>query len=101
MRVELCRVAGIPTDATKTVDFFGREVLVYQNNGRPKAVLNVCMHLGGPMIRQGDRLVCAWHGAEFACDDGRCLKGPAREDVRLITLPTRVVDGVLTYIYGE
>ncbi|HSC08298.1 MAG TPA: Rieske (2Fe-2S) protein [Steroidobacteraceae bacterium] len=101
MRVPLCRVAEIPTDAVKPVDFLGREVLVYQDNGRPKAVLNICMHLGGPLSRQGDRLVCAWHGAEFASHDGRCLKGPARQDARLITLPTRVEDGVLTYIYGE
>lgn len=91
----------IPLDGAKTVDFFGREVLVFQVDGRPKAVLNVCLHLGGPMTRQGDRLVCGWHGAEFACADGRCLQGPARPDSRLITLPTRVEDGVLTYVYGE
>lgn len=101
MRVALCPVEEIPTDAVKTVEFFGREVLVYQDKGRPKAVLNVCMHLGGPMTRREDRLVCAWHGAEFACKDGRCLKGPARQDARLITLPTRIEGGVLTYVYGE
>lgn len=101
MKVALCRVAEISADGIKTVDFFGREVLVYEDSGRPKAVLNLCMHLGGPMTRQGDRLVCTWHGAEFGCSDGRCLKGPVRQDARLITLPTRVEDGVLTYVYGE
>jgi nitrite reductase/ring-hydroxylating ferredoxin subunit len=101
MKVPLCPVEEIPVDGAKTVDFLGREALVFQVDGRPKAVLNVCLHLGGPMTRQGDRLLCAWHGAEFASGDGRCLKGPARPDSRLITLPTRVEDGVLSYVYGE
>lgn len=69
--------------------------------GKPKAVLNMCMHLGGPMQRESNRLVCQWHGAEFDCQQGKALKGPARPDSRLISLPTRVEDGVLTYVYGE
>ena len=101
MKVRLCKLDEIPSEGSKAVDFFGREVLVLRVDGQPKAVLNVCMHLGGPMTRQGDRLVCAWHAAEFACGDGACLKGPARSDSRLITLPTREEDGSLNYVYGE
>ncbi len=29
------------------------------------------------------------------------MKGPARQDARLMVLPTRVEDDVLTYVYGE
>lgn len=101
MRVPLCRIDEIPKDGVKTVDFFGREVLVFHSDGKPKAVLNICMHLGGPMQRNGDKLTCAWHGAEFSCNDGTCLKGPAKADARLIILPIRVEDGTLTYVYGE
>jgi nitrite reductase/ring-hydroxylating ferredoxin subunit len=101
MKVGLCKVAEIPEEGTTTVNFFGREVLVFKVDGRPTAVLNVCMHLGGPMSIQGGRLVCAWHGAAFATRDGHCLQGPAPSDSRLIRLPTRVEDGVLTYVYGE
>lgn len=101
MKVPLCKVGEIPEGGTRTVNFFGREVLVLKAEGKPKAILNICMHLGGPMKREGDKLVCEWHGAEFDCGQGRCLKGPARPDSRLIILPTRVEDGVLTYVYGE
>lgn len=101
MKVPLCRVDEIPADGTKTVDFFGREVLVMNVEGKPKAIMNVCMHLGGPLERDGDTLVCPWHGAAFSCTDGRRLVGPARADARLMTLPTRVEEGVLTYVYGE
>jgi len=53
------------------------------------------------MTRKNDTLVCAWHGAEFDCAKGVCLKGPARPDSELIVLPTRVEQGILTYVYGE
>lgn len=101
MKTALCRVDEIPAGEVKAVDFFGREVLVLRAEGELRAILNTGMHLGGPMARQGDRLVCAWHGAEFAGADRRCLKGPARPDARLINLPIRIEDGVVTYVYGE
>lgn len=56
MKVPLCRLEDIPEEGTMTVDFFGREVLILKVEGKPKAVLNICMHLGGPMKREGDRL---------------------------------------------
>ncbi len=101
MKVPLCRVEDIPAEGAKVLDFFSRPLLALMVDGAPKAVLNICMHLGGPMSRQGDRLICDWHGAEFACHDGRRLAGPARQGTRLIFLPTRIEDGTLLYEYGE
>ena len=101
MKYPLCSVAEIPAEGAKEVDFFGRSVLVYLVEGQPRDVANVCLHLGGPLHCEGDRFVCAWHGAEYAPTDGRRLSGPVRPDARLMRLPTRVEDGVLTYVYGE
>jgi nitrite reductase/ring-hydroxylating ferredoxin subunit len=101
MKVALCRVEEIPDDGTVSVDFFGREVLALKVDGTPKAIMNACMHIGGPLSRNGDTFVCGWHGAEFDCHDGHRLKGPARAESRLMFIPTRVEDGVLTYVYGE
>lgn len=101
MKVPLCDVANLDTNETQTVDFLGREVLIYEADGKPKAVLNYCMHLGGPMRRENGKLVCDWHQAEFDCRTGKRLKGPARPDTRLIVLPTRVENGTLHYEYGD
>lgn len=101
MKVPLCKLEDIPEEGTMTVDFFGREVLIFKVEGMPKAVLNICMHLGGPMNREGDKLVCQWHGAEFGCARGNRLKGPAAPDSKLIFLPTRIEEGKLTYVYGD
>jgi nitrite reductase/ring-hydroxylating ferredoxin subunit len=97
----LIRVDEIPDDGAVSVEFFGREVFVRKVEGRPKAFVNVCLHLGGQLQLQRDRFVCTWHGAEFDARTGKNLAGPAPSDSRLMTLPTREEDGVLTYVYGE
>jgi nitrite reductase/ring-hydroxylating ferredoxin subunit len=101
MKVPLIRVDDIPNEGATHVDFFGRDVLVFKADGTPKAIMNTCLHLGGPLRREQGCLVCEWHGAAFDARDGRRVKGPARQETRLLTLPTRVEDGVLTYVYGE
>jgi nitrite reductase/ring-hydroxylating ferredoxin subunit len=101
MKVALCRVDEIPEDGTKRIDFFGRDALVVKIDGRPRVVLNVCMHLGGPMKLEADRWVCEWHGAEFDSRTGACLKGPAARSSRLIILPTRIDGETLFYEFGE
>jgi nitrite reductase/ring-hydroxylating ferredoxin subunit len=101
MEHPLLAVDEIPDDGATTVDFFGREVLVYKVDGAPRASANVCPHLGGPLERCGSRFTCAWHGATFAVADGNRVSGPARAGSGLMHLPTRVVDGVLTYVWKD
>ncbi len=99
MRVPLTPVADIPDEGAVTVDFFGREAFVLNVDGRPRAVMNVCMHLGGPLELQGDRFVCGWHQAEYD-RGGRRVSGPGGAASRLMLLPTQVEDGTLYYVYG-
>ncbi|HEV3402575.1 MAG TPA: Rieske 2Fe-2S domain-containing protein [Acidimicrobiales bacterium] len=99
MKVALTEVARIPEEGAVTVDFFGREAFVLNLEGGPRAVMNVCMHLGGPLELRGDRFVCGWHQAEYDLG-GRRRSGPANADSHLMFLPTRVEDGTLYYVYG-
>ncbi|MCB0111548.1 MAG: Rieske 2Fe-2S domain-containing protein [Caldilineaceae bacterium] len=101
MKVELCKLDEIPANGSKVVPFFGRELHVYWQNGKPRAVANVCMHFGGPLECQEDKFVCLWHNAAFAMDDGRRLSGPAPANSRLMFLSTVVEDGALHYVWGE
>jgi nitrite reductase/ring-hydroxylating ferredoxin subunit len=101
MREPLIRVSDIPQDGTVTADLLGREVLVMLQNGKPRAYLNVCMHHGGPLTLEDDTFTCDWHGSTFDVRTGRALSGPVRPDARLIILPTRVQNDVLTYVYEE
>lgn len=101
MEQPLIAVENIPEQGSVTVEFFGREVLVYNVDGRLCASANVCTHLGGPLERCNGTFVCAWHGATFDVVTGTRLSGPAAAGSRLMTLPTRVVDGVLTYVWPD
>lgn len=88
----------IPQTGTARADFFGRNVLVTRVDGRPRVYLDNCPHFGGPLELHGDTFVCGWHHAAFGLD-GHCRRGPARSDSRLVVLPTRVIDGVVTFVY--
>jgi nitrite reductase/ring-hydroxylating ferredoxin subunit len=101
MRHPLIALVDIPADEAVTVDFFGREVLVYRVNGAPRASANVCPHLGGPLEHCGDEFRCTWHNATFDLGSGSRRSGPARNGSALMHLPTRVIDGVLTYVWAE
>lgn len=101
MKLSLLPLDQIPAAGARKIDFFGREVLVYFFEGRPRAVMSTCMHLGGPLELKDGEFVCGWHGARFACADGACLRGPAPAESKLMFLPTREEDGALVYVYGE
>ena len=101
MKYALCPIDQIPTDGTKLIPFFGREVHVYNVDGAPKAVMSICTHFGGQLECKDGKFVCQWHNAEFAMEDGRRLAAPAPSNSKLMFLSTRVEDGVLHYIWGE
>lgn len=71
-------------------------------NDKVHAFLNRCGHIavtldfqpGNFFSEEGDTLVCATHGANYAPDTGKCLGGPCF-GVGLEPLNTRVEDGKL------
>lgn len=49
-------------------------------SGEVCALANVCTHLGGPLAegtRDGDSVICPWHGSRFDLRTGAVLEGPA------------------------
>ncbi|HEX2668345.1 MAG TPA: Rieske 2Fe-2S domain-containing protein [Gammaproteobacteria bacterium] len=101
MKARLLAIDEIPPEGARKIEFFGRPALVYFHEGQPRAVMDACMHLGGPLELKDGEFVCGWHGARFSCADGACKHGPARPETRLMFLPTRVEQGALYYVYGE
>ena len=101
MREPLLAVSDIPETGSVSADLLCREVLITMVNGKPRAYINVCQHHGGPLILEGDRFTCEWHGSQFDARTGHALSGPVRPDARLIMLPTRVEEGTLVYVYDD
>lgn len=67
-------------DALKARWLLGRSVLLYRtSSGEVAALDNRCPHRSFPLsagYREGDNVVCAYHGMEFG-PDGKCHKVPA------------------------
>jgi nitrite reductase/ring-hydroxylating ferredoxin subunit len=100
MKEALSNINEIPDQGSKLVDFFGRQVHVYKVDGKPKAVMNTCLHFGGPLEFKDCTFICQWHGAEFNAE-GERSKGPAPSNSRLMFLSTRVENDILYYVWGE
>ncbi|MFB6131724.1 MAG: Rieske (2Fe-2S) protein [Salinigranum sp.] len=96
------------------VQLRGRDIGVFKLDGEYYAYTSWCAHQGGPAcegriegtmeasidpetravekryVREGEILLCPWHGWEFDVRTGQALP---REDVKLPSCPVRVEDG--------
>ena len=71
----------------------GREVALFNVEGKIYGLDNACPHMGGP-LGEGEiedcSVICPWHGWQFDIKSGACLNMPG-EDVAII--PIEVHDG--------
>jgi nitrite reductase/ring-hydroxylating ferredoxin subunit len=103
MKSELCKVADIPSDGAKPIDFFGRAALVSQHKGTPIATVAICPHLSGPLEWRDGMLICPWHGAQFDPATGTCKHWPkeGEHSNHVMQLPVRIEGDALFYVWGE
>jgi nitrite reductase/ring-hydroxylating ferredoxin subunit len=100
MQHELCKIADVPQSGSKVVPFFGREVHVYRDDDRIRAIANVCLHFGGPLECRDGRFVCPWHNASFDMTSGDRIDGPATQGSKLMFLSTKAEGDALYYVWG-
>ena len=60
----------------------------------PHAGLPLAQELDRYLTRDGELILCSWHGALFQPDTGQCLGGPAAGS-RLTPWPVEVSDGIV------
>ncbi len=101
----LCRVEDIPNGGSRGFPAVRAGVpglFAVRRRGKIYVYVNRCPHLGIPLdwardrflTAGGARIICATHGAEFAIEDGVCLRGPCL-GAGLEPVMMRVEDGVL------
>lgn len=97
----VARVSELPPGHRKIVTVDGRSIGVFNVDGRFYALRNACPHQGAPLCqgslggtaaasrpgeyiweREGEILVCPWHGWEFDVTTGRSIVNPHRIRVR-------------------
>jgi len=73
--VKVAKKSEIPTDTGYRVEVNGREVALFQVDGKVYAIHAVCPHQGGPLDEgglEGNTVMCPWHGWQFDVTNGVC-----------------------------
>jgi len=86
----------------KRVEFEGKGVLLYRNQGEVMAIGSVCSHAGGPLEEgkfEGSCVQCPWHDSVFDMRDGSIVHGPATS--KQPSFETRVVNGQIEIRFTE
>ncbi len=109
-------MAAWPEGAHRIVTIDGVQIGVFNVRGAFYALPNYCFHQGGPLAegkvgatvqatsatdwtpqwtKDGEIVVCPWHGMEYDVTTGQCL---ARKRGRLRRYPVRVEQGQVVLI---
>lgn len=85
-RVAVARLDDIaPGGLLGVVTPDGRRVVLVRQAGIVRALDDRCPHQAMPLssgeLLEDGTIECPWHGARFDCRSGRCVQGPATDDV--------------------
>ncbi len=76
--VPVARAADVTPDRPRTVTVDGREIAVFNVDGRFYAIDNACPHQGAPLTDgwvAGTTVTCSWHAWCFNLTDGTMTPG--------------------------
>jgi nitrite reductase/ring-hydroxylating ferredoxin subunit len=108
----LCGVEEIPEGRCKEIRYgegiYAFSLLVHRSRGQVKVYVNRCPHFSLPLnvrpgefvMLEGERVMCALHGAVFRLDNGHCEAGPAASSA-LESVEVVVRDGLVCIADGE
>ena len=77
--IKVADKSEIPTDTGKLVQAGGKEIALFQIEGKVYALENHCPHRGGPFAEggvHGEEVTCPWHGWIFNIKTGCFASNP-------------------------
>jgi 3-phenylpropionate/trans-cinnamate dioxygenase ferredoxin subunit len=82
--IKAARTDEIAPGGSRLVILKGKEIVLFNVDGKFFALDNLCTHEEGPLAEgevEGHAVTCPWHGAKFDIRTGAVLCDPAYEDV--------------------
>ena len=82
--VKVAQANEIEPNHAKLVEVQGKNIALFNVDGKFYAIDNTCTHRGGPLSEgelEGDEVTCPWHGARFKVTSGEVLRPPAPQGV--------------------
>ncbi|HSF18599.1 MAG TPA: Rieske (2Fe-2S) protein [Vicinamibacteria bacterium] len=80
----------LPSGRLKTAEVRGRQIVIYNVEGKLYSTDNTCAHQGGPLglgLLEGTVVTCPWHAWQFDICSGKSIFDP---DVEVATFPVKV-----------
>jgi nitrite reductase/ring-hydroxylating ferredoxin subunit len=78
-KVKVASASEIPPGQRLVVEAGGKQIAIFNVNGKLVACDNTCLHRGGP-LGEGDIeeliVTCPWHGWQYDLATGECLMNP-------------------------
>ncbi len=74
--VKVAKKSDIPSDSGYLVEANGKEIALFNVQGKIRAIYAVCPHQGGPLAEggiDGTVVTCPWHGWQFDAVSGACI----------------------------
>jgi nitrite reductase/ring-hydroxylating ferredoxin subunit len=96
MEMRNMQVNEIAPGGCQTGVIDGKQVTIYNLDGKLYATQAECAHRGGPLCEGalwGEEVTCPWHGSAFNIKTGEVLNGPATEPLQ--TYEVTVEDGTI------
>ena len=87
---KVAQVDEVAPGTAKMVEVNGKELALYNVDGRIYATTNICPHQGGPLAEgmlEGTTVVCPWHAWAFDVCSGT---SPVNPRARIETYPVKV-----------
>ncbi len=77
--VHAANTSDIPAGEGKVVKVSGKDVALFNINGKFYAIDNTCKHRGGPLgegFLDNNTVTCPWHGWQYDVPTGKCITTP-------------------------
>ena len=90
-------VSEVPAGQGRVVEVAGKQLALFNLEGKYFFLDNLCPHRGGPLgdgIVMGNAVTCPWHGWQFDCATGKSTRNPT---VGVATYPA-IVEGSTIYV---
>ena len=83
--VKVATISDLPSGKGMVAEANGREIALFNVDGKYYAIDNDCTHVGGSLAEgsvDGNIVTCPLHGATFDITNGKVTGSPAQDDVK-------------------
>ena len=83
--VKVTAKSEVPANEGRVVEVKGKQIALFNVNGKICAIDNTCVHRGGPLGEgslEGNIVTCPWHGWQYDVASGACLTNPAASQIK-------------------